>query len=377
METISEPSLLALTSAVILFVGTLWLFLFMLLVCRGKFWKKLLLTIVLTAIGGITEFLTLGIFSFAGRNMVEYRYDSLGVIGPLVAIVICALLCSALLIFWKWKKAEARENHVNFGFFLLLPISQVVLLFGTVYVSAQHGYVFSVFIFIGALIGVAANLILLRMLFANAEKNELEHRVRELEQIHEMERARFESIETRQYELAKIRHDFNNQLVAAFRLVEQSKQEEAVGMLDALSTALMGINEKTYCENHVVNAVLTEKQTACENADVKLDANVVIAENCGIEPLHLCSVFSNLLDNALNACRNVSSGVITITAAQRGDYLHIKCLNPAPVEKRGVKTRRGYGTRILSDIAEQYDGAYRAENAMGQYCAVVSLMCSS
>jgi signal transduction histidine kinase len=246
-----------------------------------------------------------------------------------------------------------------------------LLVTGSVTISLRYGIYFSLPVFAGAIIGFVANLVLLRLMFINAQKHTLEVRLNDLEHIRELERTRFESIEAKQYELAKIRHDFNNQLVTAYRLAEQNKPGEAAGMLDALSAALAETQEKTYCANHVVNIILTEKQITCENTGITLDTNVTLDEGCAIAPLHLCSVFSNLLDNAINECREVPNSVITITALQKGDYIHIKCVNPI---KKEVKGGRGYGTRILADITGIYEGAYNAETIGGQYCAVISLL---
>ena len=257
---------------------------------------------------------------------------------------------------------------------LFRSLIQFLLVFGLVLTTVEYGYNFSPYGFAGAMIGFSANLVLLRILFTNAEKKELESRLQKLEQMQELERARFESIEVRQFELAKIRHDFGNQLVTAYRLVDQNKHKEAAGLLDALSAAVEDTRERVYCANTVVNAVLFEKHIVCEIADITLDINVELAEDCGIKQLHLCSIFSNLLDNAINACRDLPNSVITLMTLHKGDYLHIKCTNPT-LEDDNVKPERGYGTRIISDIAEQYEGVYSIEINKGQYSAIISLMC--
>jgi len=376
LDVATDPSILAIIIAVNVVVGVIWLFLFTLITCKEGIIKKLLVAFVLVAVMGLAELCAFTFFSIARGDTIELSFDSFGFLGPLVALVFQMAFYSLLMVFRKLWKLESKEDFVSFGLFLLMPISQILLVLGAMTISIQHGYSFSMYIFTGVMVGFVANLVLLRILFTNSEKAALKSRLMKLEQMHELERSRFESIESRQYELAKIRHDFNNQLVTAFRLVEHNKNEEASGMLDALSTALTDTKDKSYCMNHVVNAVLTEKKTACEIADISLDVNIDLVEDCGIEALHLCSVFSNLLDNAINACLNIPHSVITISALQKGDYLHIKCINPAPAD-RNTKPGNGYGTRILSDIAEHYDGAFNVEEQNGLYYAVISLMCAT
>ena len=373
IETGNEPGAHAFFQYAYTAINVLLLFLFVSVTCREKIIKKFYVTVMLYVILMLAEYLTLSVFSVVWGERFSIALDIQNLGGPLTVLIVQAAFCSALIIFWNRKKIETREDFASFGLFLLLPISQILFLTGHISSSIQHGFNFSIPIFAGAIIGFIANLVLLRLLFANAQKHKLEARLKELEHIQELERARFESIEAKQYELAKIRHDFNNQLVTAYRLVEQNKHGEAAGMLNALSAELTETQEKLYCANHVINVVLAEKQMICEIAGIALEIHVTLDENCAIASLHLCSVFSNLLDNAISACRESPGSVISLTALSKGDYLHIKCVNPISKE---AETGSGYGTRILADITERYDGAYNAETVDGQYCAVISLLCT-
>jgi len=224
-------------------VVTLVLFICVSIVCRERILRKLFTTIIVLAVLTLAEFLTISIFAFAiGENFsVEINILNLG--EQLSMLLVQAAFCSVLIVFWNRKKIETREDFIGFGLFLLLPLSQILLLSGLIYISIQYGYSYSPAVFAGAIIGFFANLVLLRLLFTNMEKHTLEIRLKGFEHMQELERARFEVIEAKQLELAKIRHDFNNQLVTAYRLTEQNKHGEAAGMLNALSAALAETQE--------------------------------------------------------------------------------------------------------------------------------------
>ena len=66
---------------------------------------------------------------------------------------------------------------------------------------------------------------------------------------------------------------------------------------------------------------------------------------------------------------------ISLRAARKGDYLHIKAENTAlrPTKETRPKGRHGYGQEILRDIAAQYNGEFRTEWSDGIYTAVLSL----
>jgi len=325
----------------------------------------------------LAEFIAYSIFAIALGESFELLYDNnVSIFGPLVTLLIQSLFFIIFIIFWKRNEIESRTDLTVFGLFLYMPLSYVFLLVGITIIALQYGYTFSAIVFIGAIIGFFANLVILRILFSNIEKTKLKSRLAELEYIYELERERYESVEVRQYEFAKIRHDFNNQLTTAYRLMEQNRQDEAAGILKALEAEIKVVNEKVYCSNSVVNAVLTEKQAICEDIGIVIDINVSLDDDCDIKPLHLCSVFSNLLDNAINACRDIPGSIITLNTLKKGDYLHIKCVNPLP-QNSSSKPKSGYGTRILADIANRYEGSCNIGRTGETYSAVISLMCTA
>ena len=55
----------------------------------------------------------------------------------------------------------------------------------------------------------------------------------------------------------------------------------------------------------VVNDVLSEKNKVCMNDGVELSVDLDFPPVLQVEPLHLCSIFSNLLDNAINGVKTL------------------------------------------------------------------------
>jgi two-component sensor histidine kinase len=64
---------------------------------------------------------------------------------------------------------------------------------------------------------------------------------------------------------------------------------------------------------------------------------------------------------------------IQLSSLTDGDYLFIKAVNPS-FEPKKPEPGRGYGMRILSELAEQYGGAFFSEYQSGVFTAVVSLL---
>ena len=59
--------------------------------------------------------------------------------------------------------------------------------------------------------------------------------------------------------------------------------------------------DRSFCANAIVNVVLREKFAMCQENNIPYTYKIQIPQEVGIADYHLCSAFSNLLDNAIEA----------------------------------------------------------------------------
>ncbi len=65
--------------------------------------------------------------------------------------------------------------------------------------------------------------------------------------------------------------------------------------------------EVYFCENRVVNAVMANKQAVCDREGIRLDAELRVPEKTALLEGELCSVFVNLMDNAIKAVKDLGA----------------------------------------------------------------------
>lgn len=155
--------------------------------------------------------------------------------------------------------------------------------------------------------------------------------------------------------------------------MQSGSQADAQSMLQRLSADIAATREEPYCAIPVINAVLTEKEAICRAQGIQLRTELALPEALAVEPLHLCSILSNLLDNAIHGCAETEEPVIVLSAATVGDYLFLRTVNPALPPQKPEKGH-GFGSKILRELAERYDGGYETIYESGRFTAVVSLL---
>ena len=124
-----------------------------------------------------------------------------------------------------------------------------------------------------------------------------------------------------------------------------------------------------------MNAILSEKEKEFQKLGIRTKLALMIPRGLKLDPLHLCSLFSNLLDNALEALAELpqEKRELELNSEMKGAYLFVKARNTSEKSHALRKRRkgRGYGTQILQELAETYEGNYQAGYEKGWYTAVV------
>lgn len=328
------------------------------------------------------------------------------------------ILIGSLAMF-IYRIVKTKCFRPSFLLFLILPISQLITLYSLAYDT------WTIFWLLGVLFGVGANFALLAYTISQENKTELEEELKETQHLLELEQAHYFQVEERRGELEIIRNDFNSRLYTVAALVRQGEDNSARDLITALAEKINQTKENPYCGIPIINAILTEKARECAEHGIKLNIDLNLPNTIDTPQMHLCSIFSNLMDNAIagsvaiNPDIDQAADTITPTTATiqemkpatatpqptirlssiaEGDYLFIKAVNPSldPKAAKGkIKTKtstktatantaasdtantpppRGYGSKILTDLSTRYGGSYQAEYKNGYFTAVVSLL---
>lgn len=171
----------------------------------------------------------------------------------------------------------------------------------------------------------------------------------------------------------QIRHDLNNQLQAAYHLLETGAEEQVRRQLDVLQDSIQNRVGPRYCSNLMVDAVLAEKAQLCQEQDIRLDINANLPADLPIENAHLCSAFSNLLDNSIQGVLKGGTAEknILLRTSVRSDCLIIHCVNsaaaPAKRHSRDLLRPHGLGLGILDRLAAHYHGSLDTHYQNGEF----------
>ncbi len=174
---------------------------------------------------------------------------------------------------------------------------------------------------------------------------------------------------TENIQMMKIyRHDIKHHLSAIHSFLNEGNILEAKKYISKMDRGLKDTAVEQYCENYVVNVVLSAYIHKANHDKITVDCEAEIPDNIPIDSIELGLVFANALDNAINACKqieSVSDRSISIVCKQHCEQIYIRITNPFAGEVKfngeypvSENDNHGVGTRSIAAIALKYSGIF-------------------
>lgn len=170
-------------------------------------------------------------------------------------------------------------------------------------------------------------------------------------------------------------HDINNHLLVLSGLLHSKKYRQAENYLKKLDMMAKGLSETVSTRNSVLDVLLWEKIRYAKQYNISIICNVQIPKESAIDDIDLCILFSNGIDNAINACMNVAleHRTITLTVKQKHTFMLIDMVNGLDY---CVQLTYGTGLKNIELIAKKYGGVMRTEQEKNQFSLSI-LLCYS
>ncbi|HJD47415.1 MAG TPA: GHKL domain-containing protein, partial [Candidatus Mediterraneibacter norfolkensis] len=185
----------------------------------------------------------------------------------------------------------------------------------------------------------------------------------------QLQKSYYEELDQNQQQIRKIRHDMNNHLSVIEGLLKKGDIQNALEYFEDLAGHVR-TGTRRFCKDSIVNAVLNTKYTAAEDAAIDSFFHVDIDKILGIDAVSLCTIFSNTLDNAIEACLKIPETEkrhLSLKARYTDNgYFSYEIVNSKRNEVKKKKDAfltdkedaRSHGLGIVSvrDVVRRYDG---------------------
>jgi hypothetical protein len=186
----------------------------------------------------------------------------------------------------------------------------------------------------------------------------------------------FGEIDKRYQETRLLWHDFNNHLLAIKALYENGHEAQAAKYIDDLSEQSYARLLPAKSGSDTLDLLLFKKHQQANEMGVTVRFKMGCSlAGLAITDYDMCSLFGNILDNAIEAVRKVKAAdaEVVLRVDRQNSMLYICCENPYEGElikqdgelktTKKDATKHGIGLSSVKHICKKYNGSLEVETA--------------
>lgn len=261
-----------------------------------------------------------------------------------------------------------RNTNKGWFGFCVIPLSYFAILFFTSKnnlntVISERAVVFAGLVFV---LTLAAYILILRFFKQTREQLTLQNE----QNISQMQLAaaqiHLEALQESQEKTIIYRHDIRHHLNLIRAYLKDNNLAAAQNYISEVEETIEDAAVETYCSNYSVNLIMSSYIAKARHEKIAVETQIDLPEINAVSDMDLCIIFSNAIENAVNACNyipNADDRTINIVCKSKNDKLFIQITNSYEGKIRFVddmpvstEENHGLGTKSIAAVTEKYGG---------------------
>ncbi len=170
-----------------------------------------------------------------------------------------------------------------------------------------------------------------------------------------------------QEELIKIKHDINNYLE-----VIKLKDDES---FKAIQQKINKYGSIYFCKDDILNKILVLKASEAKKYSIEFNVKTNLDDSIKLESIDKISLFTNLLDNAIEASKNSVQKIINLEVVLENNSLRISIVNSCDeLKQKRDRTYHGKGKEIIKDLIIKNSGTIKSYYSNKLYSVNIELL---
>jgi sensor histidine kinase YesM len=186
---------------------------------------------------------------------------------------------------------------------------------------------------------------------------------------------------------SSIYHDLKNHMNILHQYLMNNDSSQALAYIESIVEPIRLLDNTVNTENQILDIILNYKLTEATKYDIQVETDIEKIGNVQIRDDDLCSIVSNIFDNAIEACYLVkkSQKWINVVMKKKNNMLIVKVsnslarkpkvLNDLIITSKEDKNLHGLGLWSIKTIVNQYEGLLDYNYDDNLFEIIVTLNC--
>ena len=222
-----------------------------------------------------------------------------------------------------------------------------------------------ILVIIGIFIQLASVILLFTQRNVYKEKEELTDKYLNEQKNH------YEYLENREIETKKFRHDLRSHMELISNLAKNHEYDKIDEYIEQMHERIDTFGNLITVQNSIVDAIVNQYYARAEQSGVTMEVKGRFPMDCNIDTYDLCTIFSNVLSNALEAALETEEKYISVECGYTEKSIIIIVKNSFDAQTKSGNTQwrtrkgntdyHGYGLENIKDSVERYNGVFDIE----------------
>lgn len=168
-----------------------------------------------------------------------------------------------------------------------------------------------------------------------------------------------------EHRLKTLRHDLRHHMLLLNDYIKTNQSDKALEHISSVTDYIDSTMSKQFCLNSALNATLSHYANLSELKGINFICEISLSRQLPLSDIDLVVIFSNALENAVNALEICDTKRIEIKGFESDGKFFFEVKNPfcGEVEfQNGLpvshSVNHGYGTKSIASMVEKHEGMY-------------------
>lgn len=204
-------------------------------------------------------------------------------------------------------------------------------------------------------------IVMINFIFKSISKEYYESLSRLMEKAVEQQLKHYDKVSELNEELREFRHDYKNHMICLQSLMEAQAYQQADEYIKNITKQDIIESKNYFSGNRTADAILSDKNETAQKNGARINFSGCISDE--ISPTELCTILSNALDNAIEACERIGDSgslCVNVDCAVIQNVQIVKIRNPnnvdSTVSAKADKDHHGIGLYNIRRTVERLNG---------------------
>ena len=326
----------------------------------------------------LVQYIMVGATSFLYRS-VDIDPVALNCITLILKFIMETVYTLILIQVVNYKNITEISRRQLAGLFII-PIFSLINIFSLFVVGdiyyALYGYTLYI---VNVVFLLLINFYCLYLYYDFSKHQEMKRQLELNRQQNEIAFKYYETMDARIEQTRKVIHDVRNHINAIEQLYDSGNVKAGDSYVKDIHSLLDSLGIRQFTGNRMLNMILNDKLSAAERLGIHTETHLEQLDLDFIRDMDMTTIFSNLLDNAIEAASDVKQGFIEIKSVYFNDMLTIHIKNPVREDSRlnGADLKPNYFHPVTTKAGHLGVGLDNVSQTVKKYHGHLSLSCEN